>query len=204
MLVALHRADALHDRGDEDAFEPGLRHVLPVYPFLFLFMGVVAAQAWRRMPKTTAVIAALLIVGLEVETFFAYPNFIPFFNVAFGGYRGGLHLLSDSNIDWGQDLPALKKWQEQHPDRTVCLFYFGAADPAYYGIKYYLSGSGYDSKLPDRREMAKMNPVIAISATELQETYTNDVKRKFWGDFRNSEPTAILGGSIYLYDLNSK
>ena len=54
-----------------------------------------------------------------------------------GGARGGLRILGDSNLDWGQDLPALAKWQrEQAPDKTLYLAYFGTADPRAHGLNY--------------------------------------------------------------------
>jgi hypothetical protein len=107
----------------------GLRHIFPVYPFLFIFLGVMAAQACRRWPKTTPCVLVLLFAGLIAETVAAYPDYIPFFNVAAGGSRGGLRLLSDSNLDWGQDLPALARWQREHPDRQLYLCQFALPDP---------------------------------------------------------------------------
>ena len=45
-------------------------------------------------------------------------------------------MLSDSNIDWGQDLKLLANWQKKHPDTPMYLWYFGTADPHYYGMHY--------------------------------------------------------------------
>src|ERR1700728_4879287 len=83
--------------------------------------------AWR---------AGQLAIGLITETAHAYPNYIPFFNIFCGGPRGGIRLLSESNIDWGQDLPRLAKWQSEHRDRPIYLLYWGSGDPQYYGISY--------------------------------------------------------------------
>jgi hypothetical protein len=178
----------------------GLRHVLPVYPFLFIFLGLTAAQAWRRIPRLTATACLVLGAGLIVETYAAFPNYISFFNAAAQAY-GPIRLLSDSNLDWGQDLKTLGEWQKAHPDKTVCLYYFGTADPRYYGIKYF-NGMVVQSPFPSRAQMAKMHVVIAISGTELQETYSSAASRMFWGQLRNDVPSRVLGNSIYLYDLN--
>jgi hypothetical protein len=45
--------------------------------------------------------------------------------------------LGDSSLDWGQNLPRLAGWLEQHPrhDGAVYLSYFGADDPFYRGIR---------------------------------------------------------------------
>ena len=44
-------------------------------------------------------------------------------------------MLADSNLDWGQDLPALSRLLQQHPADRVYLAYFGTADPLRHGIE---------------------------------------------------------------------
>ena len=179
----------------------GLRHVLPVYPFLFIFMGVVAAAAAARWPKSAAAAIAAFILGLAVETYCAYPDFLPFFNVAAGGAPGGLHLLTESNLDWGQDLPALRDWQKRHPDPQLLLCYFGSVDPRYYGLRYVnMAGSLAPDDLP-----FSIHPpaVLAISAVDLQGlNMTADMHDHYQMLLRGREPIAVLGGSIYLYDVS--
>ncbi|MGA2584081.1 MAG: glycosyltransferase family 39 protein [Tepidisphaeraceae bacterium] len=176
----------------------GMRHVLPVYPFLFIFLGVSAARAWNRWPRATIICIAVFIAGLATETFSAYPNFIPFFNVAAGGSRGGLRLLSDSNIDWGQELPDLANWQTSHRDRPLYLCYFGFADPGYYGIQFTdMEHSGILDHL-DRAGQA--HAVFAISAVALQGAYMDAQRSARFAPFRRSQPFDVLGGSIYLFD----
>jgi len=175
----------------------GLRHVLPVYPFLFIFIGVAAARARRRWPGPASWIIGAFIVGLALETICAFPDFIPFFNVAAGGSRGGLRLLSDSNIDWGQELLDLALWQQRHPDRLIYLGYFGTADPHYYGIRYIeLSQSQTVGGQPP----GAAPPVYAISAVLLQIPYPNKSSRDFCAGLLRQTPIAVLGGSLYLYD----
>ena len=176
----------------------GIRHVLPVYPFLFIFLGVVAADAWKRFGQPAAWIISILILGLALETYGAYPNYIPFFNVAAGGYRGGVRLLGDSNIDWGQDLPDLADWQVHHPDRQLWLCYFGTVDPLYYGI-HYINLPGSDAP-PDQFGPNGLPPVFAISATAFGGQHLRPEQRAVYDRFRSAQPLAILGGSIWLYD----
>jgi hypothetical protein len=174
----------------------GIRHALPVYPFIYVGLGLTAAAAWKLRPKLTAVICGILLIGLSSETLAAYPNFIPFFNVAVGGSRGGLKLLSDSNIDWGQELIDLAKWQKQNPDRQLYLCYYGLADPRYYQIHYInLSGSlaPEDETVP-----SKGRAVWAISACTLQAIPGPGVASYYY--LRDRQPIAVLGGSVYLFD----
>jgi hypothetical protein len=178
----------------------GLRHVFPVYPFLFIFLGVVAAQACRRWPKAAACTLVLLFAGLIAETVAAYPDYIPFFNVAAGGSRGGLRLLSDSNIDWGQDLPALARWQREHPDRQLYLCQFALPDPRYYGI-HGVSMPGAYPKQEDEKSLPGLPPVYAISAVALQGTYMPpELQREVYDRFLKTQPFEVLDGTIYLFN----
>jgi len=178
----------------------GLRHVFPVYPFLFIFLGMMAAQAYRRRPRTTGCALVLLFASLIAETACAYPDYIPFFNFAAGGWRGGLRLLSDSNIDWGQDLPALARWQRQHPDRQLYLCQFALPDPRYYGI-HYISMPGAYLEQEDEKSPSGLLPIYAISAVALQGTYMSPtLQREIYDRFLKTQPLEVLDGTIYLYN----
>jgi hypothetical protein len=178
----------------------GIRHVLTVYPPLFALAGLALAKAWDWRPNL-AFAAGLLVLGvLAVETCCAYPDFIPFFNALAGGSRGGLALLSDSNLDWGQDLPLLADWQKSNPDVPLYLAYFGSADPAYYGIRYTDLGNASDQTAP--WTLIKKPGVLAISATTLQGTYARHFHgRPAWSVLWGLKPLDVLGGSIYLFRI---
>ena len=176
----------------------GLRHVLPVYPFLFIAIGVAAALAWQRW-RGAKWVMALIAIGIGTETVRAYPSFLPFFNASATALRHGVHLLGESNVDLGQDLPLLAAWQSKNRDRKLYLSYFGPADPALYGIKAVdVRKDGLDRKT---RWRADPTGVLAVSATHLQGFAIEPESRSLYSQLRNREPREILGGSIYLYDL---
>jgi 4-amino-4-deoxy-L-arabinose transferase-like glycosyltransferase len=113
----------------------GHRHLLPVYPFLFLAAGEAAAAlaAWRA-PRG-AVAASALALWYAAGTLVHHPHHLAYFNELAGGPRNGWRVLVDSNLDWGQDLKRLAGWLREHPAPGLKLSYFGSADPAYYGIE---------------------------------------------------------------------
>jgi hypothetical protein len=141
----------------------GHRHLLPTYPPLFILAGAAALwfdaapthsgkEAKRNRGKTVAVpavgpnillamrilVAASLAVAV-LEAIWIWPHYLAYFNVLAGGPRNGYRHLVDSSLDWGQDLPGLKRWLADHPDdsqdpQRVYLSYFGMARPDYYGI----------------------------------------------------------------------
>jgi hypothetical protein len=176
----------------------GIRHILPVYPFLFIFLGIAAAGAVERFGKPALALIALFFVGLAVETFTAYPNFIPFFNIAAGGWRNGPEFLADSNVDWGQDLPALAQWQRQHPRTQLLLSYFGSADPRNYQIHYMKLPGGFGPQ--DETALDGRPVVYALSANSFHDPSISPQQRQLYDTLRRQTPIAVLGHSIYLYN----
>jgi hypothetical protein len=175
----------------------GLRHVLPIYPFIYLLIGLAAASVASVRPRFFSWCASILGIGLAFESFTAFPNYLSFFNAPSRPYR--LHLLSDSNLDWGQDLLALNRWQQDHPRARLYLCYFGSVDPAIYGIDYInLPGGTYFN----REEHAPDQPgVIAISASRLQGVHLSPELREFYRKLlADQQPSEVLGGSIYLFE----
>jgi hypothetical protein len=181
----------------------GLRHVLPVYPFIFIAISIGLVRVLARWRKLGGVICGVLALGLLVESLLQYPDYLAFFNAASGGSRGGRELLSDSNLDWGQDLKALGEWQRTHSDRPLYLNYFGTADPGYYRIQRrdLIGGWLYSQKDWVPQIPANQRAYVALSATSLQGTYFPESLRHAYRDaFWEREPREVLGGSIYIYD----
>jgi 4-amino-4-deoxy-L-arabinose transferase-like glycosyltransferase len=176
----------------------GIRHILPMYPFLFIFLGVTAASCWNLAKRGGRLFVTLLTIALAAETAFAFPNFIPFFNLFAGGSRGGFRLLGESNIDWGQDLPALAAWQNRHPDRPLYLLYWGSADPRYYGIRYV--NLPQSTAPADHLTPGPGRPVYAFSAVVLTNPFVRESMKGLFDSVLHQEPIAILNGSIYIYD----
>jgi len=113
-------------------FDIGERHLLPLYPFVM----VIAAGLWEHARKHR-IAATLILVALCLNAADALryaPDYLAYFNV-FVKPQSSWRLLSDSNLDWGQGLLALRKYEQRHPDETLHLAYFGSVDPGLYGIR---------------------------------------------------------------------
>jgi hypothetical protein len=186
----------------ESRINIGIRHILPVFPFVLLAATAAAKQllSWRP-PLGRSVLAAsgaLWLVGFAT----VYPHTLTFFNVLAGGPAGGLAYLSDSNLDWGQDLKPLKTWMGQKKLAHINLAYFGTADPAYYGISCtHLPGA------PFFAEASIAKPVlpgyVAISTTILSGVYLTPDWRLFYRGFLAKQPVATVGNSIRVYWVES-
>jgi hypothetical protein len=179
----------------------GIRHVLPIYPFVYVACGVVAAAAIRRWSARAVAVVVVLLLASTAESLAASPNFIPFFNVACGGTRRGVHLLGDSNLDWGQDLPLLAEWQAQHASTPLYLSYFGLVDPTFYGLRYRPLPANYLFGPPPDHQPLQAPCVVAVSASHLQGISVGVPIGDRYRVLLDREPMAVLGGSIFLYDV---
>jgi hypothetical protein len=175
----------------------GFRHVFPMLPLIYVIVGVGLSRGIHIAPRIGATIASMLLSALAFETLIVTPNFIAFFNIAAGGSRGGLRLLSDSNLDWGQDLPLLRDWQNRNPNVGLRLFYFGGADPTYY-VKTQRFRRTELTSPPNPSEGPR---VLAVSATMLQGTFARGQAAEDYARIRKTRPLEVLGGTIYIYPL---
>lgn len=155
----------------------GHRHLLPIYPALFVGCGAVVLfldQNWRAIFASATAILLFWQIG---ESFAVRPNYLAYFNQIAGGSSRGYEHLVDSSLDWGQDLPALKNWIDNHRavvgGKTVYLAYFGSADPRWYGI---------DAKtLPENHSTGDLTfaplrgGVYCVSATTLESVYAREI-----------------------------
>ncbi|MCI0340485.1 MAG: glycosyltransferase family 39 protein [Planctomycetales bacterium] len=185
----------------------GERHLLPIYPALFVLASRVVNLTSPCVPRTmgsdpnssprvaslglAAILAAHAGTALSV-----HPHHLAYFNALAGGPEGGRRALLDSNLDWGQDLPALAEWARREGVPEIALYYFGTADPSWYGIRWRpLLVEG-----PDGRTRLADAPVRAISATawggSLHET--PDVTEAL-APLRAREPDAAIGHSILVF-----
>lgn len=151
----------------------GVRHVLPTYPVMFVLAGG-AAWWWRREHRVRAAGVALLVLWMAAESFLIRPHYLAYFNQLVGGPRQGYRYLSDSNLDWGQDLPGLKRWLDeqglQNQTHTrVYLSYFGTASIEYHGVRAELLPC-FAPRWEPRWPPPLTGGVYCVSATMLQVT----------------------------------
>lgn len=176
----------------------GLRHILPIYPFLFVWIGGFVATLWNGRLKTTRWAVFLVGLWLAGSTLRAYPDYLAFFNESVAS-DDRYKVLVDSNLDWGQELKGLKFWMGEHAVRRIQLAYFGTADPAYYGIDAIHKPGTWSVVLskPQAGDDAQDADYIAISATHLVGLYFGPSNP--YAKYLRRNPVAVIGGSIYVY-----
>ena len=177
----------------------GHRHLLPVYPFLFLAAGEAASRLWSWRRPVGLVTALLLGAWYAGGTLRNHPHHLAYFNELAGGPENGWRVLVDSNLDWGQDLKRLAVWMRENRVSRIKLSYFGSAQPSYYGIDAEaLPGYTAPHATHVTREV-RPGDVVAVSATHLQGVYVDPEDRALLARFRGLPPIGRVGWSILVY-----
>jgi hypothetical protein len=176
----------------------GLRLVMPSLPFALLYAGhavqKLESTRWRwALPAVLAV--------LTIQNVWIYPHQLSFFNTLAGGPVRALHYLSGSNVDWGQDLWALRRFMQQNRIPRIHLSYFGADN-----VWAYFKGEEVQWIQPPYAKGDVESPVYqpepgyyAISATLLTGQFFPAGYRRYYGAFRRMTPIGYAGYSIYIY-----
>jgi 4-amino-4-deoxy-L-arabinose transferase-like glycosyltransferase len=182
------------------AFNPqsiGLRYVLPLYPFLFVFIASVIRFAERR--RWRAVLLFLLAGWQVLASTSIHPHYLAYFNEFIAGPDHGQEYLVDSNLDWGQGLKGLAQYMRERGISRVSLSYFGSDDPQRHGIAYdWLPSVELRNPNPGKQ---LANRFLAISATNLQGVYFPD--KELFAALRKKRPIAKIGYSIFIYDMRA-
>lgn len=124
---------------DKAAF--GVRRVLPALPALFVLGGVAAGELSDLARRSSAgkaglALALALVLSDALSCARAYPDFIPYVSDLAGGSERAADSFSDSNVDWGQALPDVRRLLETREKRPlrVKILYYGRVDPSLYRV----------------------------------------------------------------------
>jgi tetratricopeptide (TPR) repeat protein len=187
-----------------NTFHVGIRHLLPIYPFILLIAAAGVMVLVRRRAGRVALGGLMtfwVVVAADV-----YPHTLTFFNRFVGGPAHGYKYLADSNIDWGQGLKLLKNWMDRESVPQIALAYFGTADPAYYDIDYTsLPAATPGMNLPSIDRMwtkPRLPGYVAVGATVLTGVYLDPEWQLFYRGLYGTRPVAVLGNSMFVYWLD--
>jgi len=181
----------------------GLRHILPVYPFLFVLASRLATVHFSRRWLAPALVF-LAVVFTAVSALRIAPHQLAYFNEAVGGPDEGYRYLADSNLDWGQDLRGVKVFMEKEQLPMIYLSYFGSAPPSYFGIRYEYVPGTWPLEWPppsDRVRATAPRKMLAISVQNLLDVSRSDDPLFRW--LAGRRVFGKIGYSIFVYDLTN-
>jgi 4-amino-4-deoxy-L-arabinose transferase-like glycosyltransferase len=104
----------------------GVRHLLPIFPFLALLAGLMIQEIIKFNNFIKAIV--LILIFCSIITSILIKDKITYFTPLIGSSVGS-YLITESNFDWGQSLPELK--DIENIDYIVS---YSPEKPAYYGI----------------------------------------------------------------------
>jgi len=178
----------------------GIRHFLPVYPFLFVLGALLLDRLfhivkWRYL---AGVLIAALFTAMGLEAARAYPDYGSYFN-QLRGNEPRWHLLSDSNVEWGDDVKEVAAYLRARGETRVS----GATSAGWLTFRFF--GIDYVDILPPRSKDVRTNYVV-LGASFLNGStipgsleLTGMERVNFFAAYRDREPEAVFGNSIYLY-----
>jgi len=167
----------------------GLRHVLPIYPFLAITAGFGSVALWRARrswPLGPTLMAAFLGWQLVSSTR-VHPDYLAYFNELAGDEPE--RILVDSDLDDGQDLKRLADTLRARRIPEIWLAYAGSATVAEHG-------------LPPVRWLQPRQPVTGWVAASLYSLKCGSLNRPEHDDYAWLEryrPVVRVGTSIRLY-----
>jgi hypothetical protein len=177
----------------------GFRHLFPILPFAYILTGKEVSRLILGL-KNGLMIAGrtclyILILWLFVECIVAYPFYLAYFNEFVGGSKNGYQYVTDSNVDWGQDLWRLKEYVNENDIDKIRIDYFGGGD-----VRYYLG----DRAIAWHSHNKPENGWYAISATFLQNSIYYKIKEGTpdYDWLRKRTPVAQIGNSILIYKVD--
>ena len=129
----------------------GIRHILSVLPFIFIFIsGLANVKNLILKPIIWLLVAGHILVGI-----LAFPNYLAYFNQIAGGSQNGLKHLSDSNLDWNQNVKRFAEYAKENNINHIYELCWDQGSFEYYGIR--------NDILPN----SPVNGVVVICAQQL-------------------------------------
>jgi hypothetical protein len=163
----------------------GVRHLLPIYPFL----AIVSANAvvWlctRPRAKWAAALAAVLLALDLAHSASAGVDQLPYFNPLAGSHPE--RILCESDLDWGQDLQRAALRTRELGVSHLTLAYFGMAPLQAFDLPPLTPTDGHV-------------PVTGYVAVSLRNLMVGPPRDGSFAWLRNAQPRERIGRTINLY-----
>lgn len=176
----------------------GWRHILPIYPVLFILIAIAVSQAavkFHNQIKAYAVIMLVLIGTTVLSLGLHFPYLISYSNELWPivNHKTNWPRLTDSNLDWGQDVYRLISYAKAHHDKNYQYSLFSNA-------------------LLERLDApSNLKPISSFDALKCRQTgqgnlvvsyqivYNNDNDTTY-NCLRGLKPSYIVGSSILIFN----
>lgn len=168
----------------------GLRHFSVPVALLMVLVAWLPGLV-RRMPLRRRWLAGLVCGGLALSCLYTGLSAFPYYLAYFNGFRGSRprwQIAADSNLDWGQSLPAVRDFMKLHGIQHIALDTFGSMNRGVYIAHYTQWRCERTHQLPE--EWA------AVSAGQLA-AFTNPPSTCAW--LFAYPHWELAGGSMFVF-----
>lgn len=180
----------------------GVRYYLPAYPFLFILGAALLDRLlnMRRAYLLGSLVAVSLLGWMGVEADRAYPDHMTYMNQVAGGAPHWWYL-SDSNVEWGDDLRAVATYLHDRGETRVNDGTLGGFFSFhFYGIERVDALAAQTHELPRYTAVGASylnGSSVPMQASDGREL-TDDERLNAFDAYRGRTPEAAFG-SVYLY-----
>lgn len=166
----------------------GVRHIIPIFPFLFIFIAIGAhtIAVKNNMGRYLIVVLLLAHTGVAMHT---APWFISYFNAFSGGAVNGPRYAADSNADWGQGLFELADYLQKNHITDYALAPFSSAPLQAYGL---------DAKELPIHETLQQDALPKYGIISTSVFFPQYEQYKWLSDYT---PIAFIGDTFFVYQL---
>ena len=183
----------------------GVRYLAPVFPFLMIAGAGLLESVLKTRRVMALVCVGALLAWIGVEAARAYPNHMTYMNQIAGGAPHWWYL-SDSNVEWGDDVHGLARYLQQHGENRVADATLGG-----FGLLRFYGIERVDALVKPANDTDGPR-YLAIGASYLNGSTvpegppgsgrdTLERRVNYFAAYRQQTPEAIIGGSIYVFRI---
>lgn len=178
----------------------GLRHLFPIIPIIYLLITKKVLDFIRHKHVATKkqlyAIFGTLTIWIILIPVLNYPLYTSYFNEVIGGGKNGYKYMTDSNVDWGQDLKRLQNFLDQNPQiEKIRVDYFGGENPKL------LLGEKFLPWQESRRPIEAGWYAISIAYLQTSIYDKNKSTQENYSWTKLYQPVAMIGNSILIYHI---
>jgi hypothetical protein len=178
------------------SFTTGVRHILPVYPFLIVAAAAGAVWSSRKVRFFRYALIALLVFHAAAALRCA-PNYLAFANDFWGGTENTHRIFSDSNTDTGQSVKLMNEYLRRE-NVTDCWF-TGFVHPDMARAVQPCRVLPSALRILLSREVSEAVPPVVEGTVFVS---VNELPPRGAGEyvpFTRTAPLALIGGNILVY-----
>ena len=181
----------------------GVRHILPIFPFVLLLAALAASTLAQRSRAGAYAVGALLLLHV-VSSLHTFPGYIAYGNEAIGGSSRTYRVLSDSNVDWGQGLIEARSYIKKN-HVTDCWFVPLGGETFSHASHYQIPCKPLPSSF--EKVVGAPLPIIPetvhgtllVSGTEASGIFTGPGPLNPYGELLSRTPDAMIGHCILVF-----